>query len=190
MPRTRTLSPLTIALELLLAVVPKQAHAQTQDAARLAPILHVAWGQSADSVQRQVLTDGWTFVTVDQDSDHVFRGAVDGVEAIAFVTFAADRLTAIQINLSPHPSAGQTFAQVMDSLASENGPAVISSETMPEYHPVRFCGPRSRGLAFWPACAATGGSPSCSPVPNHHPACRHRTSSAPAHNATLNITRR
>lgn len=135
MPRLAThLARHAAAVPLALSAIVSPMRAQTTHPTP-APIFLAEWGLAADSVIRRVTQSGWTFVTVDEDSDYVFRGIVDGVEAVAFASFAQDRLTTLQINLSPHMGASRTYAEVLDTLAAVNGPALYSSESNREYHP-------------------------------------------------------
>jgi hypothetical protein len=138
-----------LGLPIALAFVSVASRAQTGHTTP-APILAVEWGERADSVIHRVSGAGWTFVTVDEDSDYVFRGEVNGVEAVAFASFSKDRLTTLQVNLAPHPGAARTYAQVLDTLASVNGPALISSSTSHEYHPAYLL----REAAAWPGILA------------------------------------
>ncbi len=114
------------------------------------PILRVEWGLRPDSVRQRLSDVGWRFVTIDEDSDYVFHGSVDGIEAVAFATFTAERLTALQVNLSPHPGASHTYSIVLDTLASVNGPALFSSATTREYRPANFL----TEAAAWPGLLA------------------------------------
>lgn len=147
-------SPLNVARVALitlfmLATAGRRTMAQT-DYATPAPILRVEWGLPPDAVRQRVAAAGWTFVTIDEDSDYVFQGSVDGVDAVAFATFKGDRLAILQVNLSPHPGASHTYAVVLDTLASANGPALFSSATTREYRPADFLSE----AAAWPGLLA------------------------------------
>ena len=94
-----------------------------------APLLHVSWGDAADSVIAQAGRSGWTFSHVDDDGDYAFRGSIGTVNAVAFATFSASRgLSRILISVVPHPFARVTYRQLVDTLKSQHGQARLGGE--------------------------------------------------------------
>ena len=130
---------------LLAAVTVSSALAAQAVPATPAALLPVQWGIDADSLMVRADSAGWTFLRIDDDGDYAFAAEIDGQEAVVFATFGDHGLCRLEAGFAPHLAAPITYHQLIDSLSTRYGPAIIEEgEDSGVRHPANV-----RAAAAW-----------------------------------------
>jgi hypothetical protein len=100
-----------------------------------APLLDVSWGSTPDTVRSRAERAGWSFLTIDDDGDHAYRGSINGESAVVFATYGSAGLVRLLVSIDPHPSAPATYSRLADTLRTRFGSAVLSTDPSSDYRP-------------------------------------------------------